>query len=314
MGVSYTPLRNTQTDLASLVESGEIHYVSSKPDPFMGKVLRVDTLPGKKGPAKFSTPALLHPEMAAYKAKIEEMGYRLVVDTSIQFTGTGGYLWESERTLAILPDSDWATFAHEFQHLEFAHYLEKGFGQTASNVKRGYSLSSLLPAELRQTLGSARIKRLEALIRRELPEMAINETLSVEAELKTMGFRRFTPLARARHAKNYALRHQITGLLKTKELRPLNAKERSTLHDALVSYALLENPGKAAAAGAIVQGGAALVVYEAMDRISAPGDAPPRKRREYRLDDFKAVYYDDHGNMIGVTMDGKLTYLKLAKK
>lgn len=168
MAVTYTPLPN-DTYLHVLVDGGDIKLIPDGLGRYDGKVLRVEDLPPAAQSVKPSTPALLHPQMAEYKSKIEALGYTLVIDTSMNFTGASAYHYAEKRVLALTPTSTWPELEHEFQHAEFEHYLSKDFNHVVRMVEGGASLSSVLPADVLEQLGKGRVRRLEKLMRERDP-------------------------------------------------------------------------------------------------------------------------------------------------
>jgi hypothetical protein len=303
MGVKFRP-SNDPTCLDGNVNTWNKTKLETSPGqkPDYGKVLTIDELPPPGTATGPSTNALLHPEMAAYKAKLEQMGYRLTVDTSTPFTGAGAYQWSYTKVVSLRPDSTWQTFLHEFQHAEFSHYLEGGFSRLEASVANGGTVRGLMSPQMVQTLGADKVQRLQTLLEKGLPELAINETLSVEAELRVMGFRRYIPLV-GTGTEKYALRHQITELNKIAESGgTLSTAQSKTLSQAKTRYAALlayDTGGPAAAAGAL---GATEI--GALKLYQKNGDKDPNS--------YLQIVYDDRGNVLGQRQDG--SWIKLQKK
>lgn len=303
MGVKFRP-SNDPTYLDSNVNTWNKTKLETSPGqkPDYGKVLNIDELPPPGSATGPNTNAFLHPEMAAYKAKLEQMGYRLTVDTSTPFTGAGAYHWSYTKVVSLRPDSTWQTFLHEFQHAEFSQYLAGSFSRLEATVANGGTVRGLMSPQMVQTLGADKVQRLQTLLEKGLPELAINETLSVEAELRVMGFRRYIPII-GTGTEKYALRHQITELnrvtesgggLSSEQVKALSAAK--TRYAALLAY---DTGGSAAAVGVI--GGAevgALKLYQ--------------KNPDKDPNTYLQIVYDDRDNVWGQRQDG--SWVKLQKK
>jgi hypothetical protein len=303
MGVKFRP-SNDPTYLDSNVNTWNKTKLETSPGqkPDYGKVLNIEELPPPGTATGPSTNAFLHPEMAAYKAKLEQMGYRLTVDTSTPFTGAGAYQWSYTKVVSLRPDSTWQTFLHEFQHAEFSHYLVYSFSRLEATVANGGTVRGLMSPQMMQTLGSEKVERLQTLLQKGLPSNAINETLSVEAELRVMGFRRYIPVI-GTGTEKYALRHQITDLNSiTESGGALSVEQSKTLSQAKMRYAALlayDTGGSAAAVG--VLGGTEI---GALKMINKNGDKDPNS--------YLQIVYDERGNVLGQRQDGQ--WVRLQKK
>jgi hypothetical protein len=264
-----------------------------------GKLFNVEKLPPAGKATGAGTNAFLHPEMAAYKAKLESMGYRLTVDSSLPFTGAGGYHAGHSKIIALSPHSTWGTFVHEFQHAEFAQFVARDFEAFQAAVGRGHSVRELLPQRALAEFSPEKLDRLQKLMDKGLPSQAVNESLSVAEQLKAMGFRRYLPGAGSGEAK-YALKHQVTelnaiveggGKLTDVQARTLAGAKRR--HAALAAYE------KGTAAAAIVGVGTA-------------GIAVPGAVYDYLHDpsSYAQIIYDTKGNAFGQQPDGSWVYLR----
>ena len=200
--------------------------------PYYGQILKVDELPppGKDRSAKAI--ALLHPEMAAYKKRVEDMGYQLVIDTSISSTGAEAYIFDYTKVLAISPKSSWQTFVHEFQHVEFNRYIRDRAWGYQLEINKQKKLVDVMRLRTQKKLGAERVKKLEALLKKQVPRAAIDEALSVDAELRVLGFRRFVPGVGS-NSQKYALRYQISLLEKHTARTPI---QDETLRKAKETY------------------------------------------------------------------------------
>ncbi len=272
--------------------------LGKKPD--YGKVLTIDELPPPGTARGPNTNAFLHPEMADYKAKLEQMGYRLTVDTSTPFTGAGAYQLPYTKVVSLRPDSSWRIFLHEFQHAEFAYYLERDFSKLEASVASGKTMRDVMSPQLVQTLGGDRVQKLQNLLEKGLPKTAVNETLSVDAELRVMGFRRYIPLI-GTGSEMYALRHQITELNKiTDSGGILRAEQSKALSQAKMRYAaLLANDVGGSAAAIGVLGGTEIAVKKVY-----------QQRADKDPNSYLQIVYDNKGNVLGQKKDGSWAYLQ----
>jgi hypothetical protein len=260
-----------------------------------GKILQIDDLPPAGKSTSYSTNALLHPEMAEYKAKLEKMGYHLTIDTSIPFTGSGAYFSSFDNIVALRPNSTWQTFLHEFQHAEFDHYFGAHFGQLQEVVASGKNLNQVFPNDLVQTLGKDRVSKIQSLLEKGMTYTAVNETLSVDAELKAMGFHRYIPNSGAVQTEQYALKHQITELSGLAESgHPLTAAQTKALAEAKKRYDKLSTYDLKAAAtiGAGTGAVAGTAIAAALD--------------------YRQILYDEHGNVVAQKKDN--TWVRLQHK
>lgn len=261
--------------------------------PNFGKILMVTELPPAGTATGPGVNAFLHPEMAAYKARLEAMGIDLVVDTSTSYGGAGAYFWGQTNVLALRPNSTWQTFLHEFQHAQFERFVSPNFTRMQHlTLGRRPIEEAFTPAQL-QELGPQRIARLQDLMTREFPVTAINETLSVEQELAALGLRRYLPF-RGSATRAYALRHQITEL-EAIPTRLRSAVQQSELERASRELILLRTYTTAAATGIVVAPagtvGAGFVAYNAYGQDPA---------------DYRQIIYDERTNqpVMGQKTDG----------
>jgi hypothetical protein len=312
--------RQTQADETKLTEMGivfsetdKITQLKANVDWFnqttlqggsdTGKVLHIDALPPPGYSKSSSANAFLHPEMAEYKKRLEKMGYDLVVDTSLPQTGAGAYQWERMGVVALSPDSTWREFIHEFQHAEFAHYLgDKEILHLKFSRLEGKTVAEALNPQTANALGAARVARLQRLLDKGLPELAINETLSVDAELNAMGFKRYIPGLGSGREK-YALRHQITSLLEEKEHTPLSAAQSSALRAAQVRYASLiglELTATVAPAAALET---AFVYHESKSKAARSTPTIPNPQDD--PNSYTQIVYSKDGEMLAQDENGQ---------
>lgn len=307
LGVKYTPVDGEKTALQknAIMEKtelvGDLHQTTS-----FGQILRIDSLPEPMPKGSALTNAFLHPDMKSYKAELDKMGISLVVDTSVGFTGSGGYYTPGEM-IAVTPNMSWHEFLHEFQHVQFDRYIRNDFNNYVYEVREGKDLLSVLPVEVVSKLGSKLIKQLEILIKKGIPENGVDETLAVDEQLKTLGFRRYTVLGR--YYKKYALRHQISSINKDLPFQQddaISKQQRKTVLQAKIKHGLLTQADYLPLGLPIVTMAGYLFWW----------NVKKDKNTNHRqlLNKIQNVYYDDQGNLIGVLPDGTLVYVKLANK
>ena len=254
-------------------------------EAYYGTLRKVTKLPPAGTEASASTNAFLHPEMAKYKQRLDDMGYTLAIDTSLPQTGAEAYNWGYRKVVAMRPDSNWQTFVHEFQHVEYDRYLKRRFDKLRVAVSRGNKLEDVLKLKIQNRIGPERVRRLQNLLKKEVPELAINEALSVDEELRVLGFRRYIPGVGSRSVK-YSLRYRISLLEKVPRR---TAVQEKTLIEAKRQYETLnryENlPTVAAAAGLTVASGAIT------HKILYP-------------EDYRQIVYDENGNVVAQKHNG----------
>lgn len=265
--------------------------------PNYGKILMVTDLPPPGTATGPGVNAFVHPEMAAYQARLEAMGIDLVVDTSTNFGGAGAYFWGHTRVLALRPNSTWQTFLHEFQHVQFDRFVAPNFQRMQQLAISNRPIESALTAEQLTELGPQRVARLQELLTRELPVTAVNETLSVEQELAALGLRRYLPFVGS-GSRSYALRHQIT------ELERIPATSRTAVQQQELERANRElTLIRGYETTATVVGGAAIVAVP-----GAVGFGGVVAYKEYGDDigDFRQLFFNERTNkpVMGQKTDG----------
>jgi hypothetical protein len=177
-----------------------------------GQMLQITQVPPPVGRATYLTPALQHPEMAEELARLERMGVRVVVDTSLPHTRIGAYFEPDTRSVVIRPDSKWHYFQHEVQHADFNTYIARtpqSFADHQQVVREGRSLREVLPPEALSRYSLKELRLMERMLRQPYSESAINETLSTNRELALMGWRQVTWNAHAIKTRRYGLNNRI---------------------------------------------------------------------------------------------------------
>ena len=160
LGVAYKSI-DLPTLLKTEVENGNLKINGNR---FSEKIFEIIELPKTKGKKDFRTKALLHPDLPIYVEKLKRMGHKLVIDTSMEFAGAGGYFNDVDGVIAILPDSSWITFLHEFQHAEFNRYVSPIFDSLEETAMDQESLEFLIKNSGLSELSSERVSRIVELI------------------------------------------------------------------------------------------------------------------------------------------------------
>lgn len=163
-----------------------------------------------------------HPELPTYMARLKAHGHKLVVDPSADFLSYGAYYYSAQKVIALRVGSSWSDFIHEFQHFLFQIHVMDRFDSLKMEVlANGTKLKDILPPETYQALGGRRIESLQRLIEAELPNLAIDETMSFYDELNLMGYQKFNVFSSNPEfilkSYEYILRHQINELRKPKD-------------------------------------------------------------------------------------------------
>lgn len=264
-----------------------------------GEQLQITKLPMQKGQKSPFASALTHPDMPEYLENLEKMGYKLNVDTSIPYTGTGGYFDPNKKFIAIKPEMKWHEFIHEFQHAEFDKFVKSEFSDMKAEVNFGNSLQEAVSKKTISDIGEGKLKRIEELLKKGLTEStSINETLSVEAELKAMGLKQYIPKMGSKYEK-YALTYQINDLKNLKKSGvSLSAIQQKTLDEAIKRHdKILPTRDKlvtAAEYGAYAASSAVSVplIYQTLENANA-----------------EKIFYDGLGRIFGITKDKKIIYI-----
>jgi hypothetical protein len=209
--------------------------------PVDALILNIDKLPPPGADLGPYTRAFLHPKMAGYVGKLGDMGYKLQVDTSSRILGIEAYhgAFGRKKVIALSARSPWHAFVHEFQHAEFAEYLKDDFDRLQKFVATGRHVRFAMGSQAVEMLGEDRVNRLQVLLEKGLPEIAVNETLSVDAQLAILGVRKYIPVIGSR-TEAYALIHQVTELKKLTEYgHKLSAAQVKSLRDARIRLMMI---------------------------------------------------------------------------
>ena len=139
-----------------------------------------------------------HKEFAAEALKIKAMGYKIVIDPSLELarkngmwgTSASGYSSSSRKILALDPDAKWLSFIHEKSHVEMAY------------------------AKAHPELDLPIMREVEELrITTELSDYAIDETIAARRQIEALKKAGYTRLSTKYYLKRkYSLEHQLKDL------------------------------------------------------------------------------------------------------
>lgn len=196
------------TFLDEAIEYKGINVVEKNGEKVRGQLYEIEALPAA-AKSSGSQYALLHPEMAAHKAEIERLGYKMVVDSTLQLGPVQGYLDPTRKVVGIGPNANWSLFKHEFQHLEFDYFIADRIGRFVKIKREGKSLAELWKGQGRavERLGMDSVRKIEKMLNEGHGSLAIDETLAVDAQLKAAGWKRYAPMTHA-YMKSYAYSFQ----------------------------------------------------------------------------------------------------------
>lgn len=291
-------------DFWSRIELTDLPPGAASARGFRGEIHRITELPKPVSRGTPSTPALQHPEMAEALRRARELGYDVVLDTTVTKTGAGAYFDPFTRRIALKPNSTWATFQHELQHLEFSEYVRPNMAKIRRIVDAKGDLTIGLPADVVADIGRERLQKIDSLIRRGVtPTNSIDESLSVDGDLRALGWRRYLPTTGGPEIQRYALRHRITDLTALKAVRPLTPEEARALEDSIRQHRQLELYQRHGNAALLGTGGL----------VGATGVGAGLYTELTRDSGFERIYYDTKGNLVGVRADGSWKYIQSSR-
>ena len=146
--------------------------------------------------------ALKHKDIDARIKEAEEMGVKVVVDTSLgRVKNVNSYYSPQRRMIAINSDSDWIAFESEFQHALFHKYVVGHNFEVPTHViskisKSDRSLSKVrerLPDTITRNWSREEQNVIIRYMRDDIPNSSLDERLSVNRELELLGWRRYLP-------------------------------------------------------------------------------------------------------------------------
>ena len=314
MGVNYSPVLDSNSKAFSLarlnnnivarnaenVDPSDLFNLSDIPVEVQG-VLRIRK--GATRRKRHTNPrglALEHKDIDVKIKEAEEMGVKVVVDTSLDRTLTRGYYSPKEKILAIRSDSDWLTFEHEFQHALFDKYL-RGHALRDSPLssarlisRSGQSLRQMreqLPDQIRRHWSEREQNVILRYMRDDLPEQVLNERLSVNRELELLGWRRYTPFNQQR--SNYATRHLINEL---NHAGSLTARQRPIRNQAYITHYTQTHGVNAAMA--VGGGGIGLGIAKDLNQQEDSFLLNLPKNIRSAIQSAKEVFYSERGILV----------------
>ena len=332
MGIDYSPvldvnskatlLARLNNDIAAKnaknVDPADLFNLSDIPVQARG-VLRI-----RKGATKgehHTNPhdlALKHKDIDAKIKETEEMGVKVVVDTNLDVTGPKAYYSPKQKILAIRSDSDWSTFEHEFQHALFdkylrGHALEDSLLSSVRLIsKSGQSLRQMreqLPAQIRRNWPEEEQNVILQYMKDDIPELALNERLSVNRQLEMFGWRRYTPFGQQR--SNYATRHLINQLNRAARASPLTARQRSIRNRAYITHYAQTYGIDAAIISGAVAGGSEIIKDLDQQEDSFLLNLPRNIRSA--IQSAKEVFYSERGILVR-NQNGQTQFFPSEKK
>ncbi|HEX7672660.1 MAG TPA: hypothetical protein VF412_00745 [Bdellovibrio sp.] len=225
--------------LASLKGAQELRDLGVKYVPAMipdgGLEITPEMLP-KSALVTFYATALTHPRMKTILEKMNADGYHLYIDPSLAVKDDYSIVFGSYRaatkTIRLLPNANWDVFIHEYQHLNFDRMGFRDVNFVFEN--------QVLPPEAQKIA-----KKIYKMKKQGFSNLAIDETLAVDEEVKALYRMGYTPMSFAVYkAKSYAWDHQIKGLVLqgldpvAVSLRKQIAAKRFFLHPMVLRTAL----------------------------------------------------------------------------
>ena len=313
MGVNYSPVSDLNSYAVRLAERNTINTKNIDPAdlfnlsdiPIQAQgVLRIRG--GATKGRRHNNPrdlALKHRDIDARIKEAEQMGVKVVVDTSLDSVRVKAYYSRENKILVIRSDSNWLTFEHEFQHALFDKYL---IGHTLEDspldsvrliARSGQTLKQMreqLPAQIRRNWPQREQDVILRYMRDDMPELALNERLSVNRELELLGWRRYTPFGQ--RISNYATRHLIDGLERAARAGPLTAPQESIRKQAYMThYAQTYGIDAAIISGGVV-GGSEIIKDLDREENSILLNLPENIRSAIQL--AKEVFYSERGILV----------------
>jgi hypothetical protein len=316
VGIKTKSIRDedNMTLLEILAKNDEVHLQPSNGSTQIayGDLLEIKNMPSVNPSARATDPALSHPGMAEKLDRLHELGYKLVVDTSLPLTGRGAYASDLNKVVAILPKTPYHQLVHEVDHAEFQQLVGAHgglFGKFVIARAAGEKLSLIktVDPEVLKQIGSDRLAKIEKLIDRGVTTRnAISESLAIDRELATLGWRRFLPDSPGTHTYKYKLRNQIADLEdlgdrvtnQQKNLLELNKR----LHDLTEFYD--NRKDMILGVGPVVGVATVANVTTFLTQLNKPLTNMLESR-------YTEIFHDDKGHVIGKKSDGTIEYLEL---
>lgn len=308
MGVGFSPIKGAKTRLGELVEenSNKVHFTSAPGQKeYVGEILEITKLPKSTGLSGPKVTALEHQEMAGFFKKIKDRGYKLVVDTSLTESPVGAYMNAESKVIGISPYTSWDVFQHEFQHLQFAEFIEPHFAKLEKAVQvRGRHLNDILPKSVKDQYSAKDLARLEKLIKAENGIQGVDESMAVYRQLDQTGWLTWSHDINV-GAREYGALNRYESLINIQRETgiALSKQQLSTLESSKRTVVFLKSLNKETAqraTSAVLGTGAAeaYVIYKEVDG-------------KYSLSPANQVYYHEkYKAVVTKTRDGELIYIQ----
>jgi hypothetical protein len=185
---------------------------------FVSTVREVVELPlagEKRGPF---VGMFVHPDMQARLHELRRQGYRVVVDLTLPATGAAAYLDPATKVIGVTPFTLWHQFEHEVEHSKVNEFLIARAKHI--RVEGAGAKEVVLPENIVKTLGHEAVEKQIALASKGLPDRGWDETLAVDAELRSFGWRRFVPRTENFFPYRYAASNRAASLLEIERRTP----------------------------------------------------------------------------------------------
>lgn len=268
---------------------------------FLGHVFRIEKFGKPTAIGQWDTFAPLHPEFQSEVIRLRAKGEDVMFDPTMISAGYHAYYRYGE-FVAVGPTTTWAMFKHEMQHFDFHNTIRPFYPAMIAIQADRKRLLAKLPADAVDAIGADRVRAIQKLLDKGItPELAINESLSLDTELKAMGWARFSP--EGSNARKYRLMHQITeieglGDVQTQQQRAYVARAKIK-HD-LLAKDTAKNRERALEVMKDTAVGAALIgsVYVAYSNDDG--------RFQKWFSKYAHLLFDKKGHVIGVKPDGNV--------
>lgn len=156
----------------------------------LGKMYKIEKLPNVQNSTKKDI-AITHPEIATTIEKLEKMGYKTLIDTSLNNAPLKSIRSDSPKYIAINSQTTWNELKEQYKSVQFKYYIENEINKNLDLVSIRYldkSLIEVLPTKIVQKYGIEKIKEIEKLItKNQLTLDGVEKTLQSREKIKKMG-------------------------------------------------------------------------------------------------------------------------------
>lgn len=209
-----------------------------------GAIFRVKGLPKAKIGSKHTDNALEHPLMAKFFKDLEAIGVKLNIDPTVGYkTSIKANYDKNTKSIYITPDTDWTTFAHEFQHAQndflmkqtdiftqevVEGFLDNGVKKSVTIVKINPKYKDNFEEAIKDVLPDFPDKDI-ALMRKNIedghPLLAINERASHNRQLDLIPDEDKLSLKLSDNRELHALQYEADQLEVLRQVAPERFKE-----------------------------------------------------------------------------------------